>query len=180
MSVLSDFEIRERSNKNGMIQPFVEKLVRTDKNKNVLSYGLSSYGYDVRVSNEFKIFTNINNSIIDNLRDKCKFIYNNNKIYKYDIENIKIVVNHIDFIKGNRVFKKVIEIDLKSYETWWEIQVYTIEEKKIIVEELDYSFTDYTLVFNKTFYYNEKAIILPFDNIIEILKKIFLEVCNEK
>ncbi len=65
VSVLSDFEIRERSNKNGMIQPFVEKLVRTDKNKNVLSYGLSSYGYDVRVSNEFKIFTNINNSIID-------------------------------------------------------------------------------------------------------------------
>ena len=65
MSVLSDLEIKERSIKNGMISPFVEKLVRkTDKEK-VLSYGLSSYGYDVRVSNEFKVFTNINSSIID-------------------------------------------------------------------------------------------------------------------
>ena len=65
MSVLSDFEIRERSEKNGMIHPFVEKLVRTSESKNVLSYGLSSYGYDVRVSNEFKVFTNINSSIVD-------------------------------------------------------------------------------------------------------------------
>ena len=65
MSVLSDLEIKERSIKNNMISPFVEKLVRkTDKEK-ILSYGLSSYGYDVRVSNEFKVFTNINSSIID-------------------------------------------------------------------------------------------------------------------
>ena len=65
MSVLSDFEIKERSEKNGMIKPFVEKLIRTSENKNVLSYGLSSYGYDVRVSGEFKVFTNINNSVVD-------------------------------------------------------------------------------------------------------------------
>lgn len=127
----------------------------------------------------FKELLNINNSIIDNLRDECKFVYNS-KIYKYNIEDTKIVVNHLDFIKGNKVFKKVLEIDLKSYENWWEIKVYTIEEKKIIVEELAYPFTDYTLVFHKTFSHNEKTIILPFDNIIEILNKIFLEVCNEK
>ena len=65
MSVLSDFEIRERSIKEGMISPFVEKLVRKTDTDKVLSYGLSSYGYDVRVSNEFKVFTNINSSIID-------------------------------------------------------------------------------------------------------------------
>ena len=72
MSVLSDIEIKERSQKDKMIQPFVESLVSKTKKegqmvgiKKVLSYGLSSYGYDVRVSNEFKVFTNINNSVID-------------------------------------------------------------------------------------------------------------------
>ena len=44
-----------------MIDPFVEKLVK----KNVLSYGLSSYGYDARVSKQFKIFTNVNSLTVD-------------------------------------------------------------------------------------------------------------------
>ena len=45
----------------GMIEPFVECQVRQD----VVSFGLSSYGYDIRVADEFKIFTNINNTVID-------------------------------------------------------------------------------------------------------------------
>ena len=45
----------------GMIVPFSEKQVR----EGVISYGLSSYGYDLRVSDEFKIFTNVNSAIID-------------------------------------------------------------------------------------------------------------------
>ena len=45
----------------GMIEPFVESQVRDD----VVSYGLSSYGYDIRVADEFKVFTNINNTVID-------------------------------------------------------------------------------------------------------------------
>lgn len=65
MSVLSDKEICERCKNEGMISPFVEKSVRKTDNAKVLSYGVSSYGYDVRVSNEFKVFTNINSSIID-------------------------------------------------------------------------------------------------------------------
>ena len=65
MSILSDKEIAERCEKENMIEPFVKELVRKDTNTKLLSYGLSSYGYDVRVSNEFKIFTNINNSVID-------------------------------------------------------------------------------------------------------------------
>ena len=47
--------------RNGMIDPFVESQVRQD----VVSFGLSSYGYDIRVADEFKIFTNINNTVID-------------------------------------------------------------------------------------------------------------------
>ena len=46
---------------NGMIKPFSEKQVK----EGVISYGLSSYGYDLRVSDEFKIFTNVNSAIID-------------------------------------------------------------------------------------------------------------------
>lgn len=55
-----------------MITPFVDQSIRVIKNKKVLSWGLSSYGYDVRVSNEFRVFTNINSSIIDpkNFSDK--------------------------------------------------------------------------------------------------------------
>jgi len=45
----------------GMIEPFVESQVRTD----VVSFGLSSYGYDIRVADEFKVFTNINTTVID-------------------------------------------------------------------------------------------------------------------
>jgi dCTP deaminase len=60
MSIQSDRWIREQALK-GMIEPFSEKQVR----EGVISYGLSSYGYDLRVSNEFKIFTNVNSAVID-------------------------------------------------------------------------------------------------------------------
>src|SRR5210317_381697 len=61
MSVLSDKWIKTMATKSGMIKPFVSKQVRKGK----ISFGLSSYGYDARVSNEFKIFTNVNSGIVD-------------------------------------------------------------------------------------------------------------------
>jgi dCTP deaminase len=61
LSILSDITITELAQKHGMIKPFVKKQVR----KGVISYGVSSYGYDIRVANEFKIFTNINNTVVD-------------------------------------------------------------------------------------------------------------------
>ena len=61
MSVLSDKWIKKLSLSKGMIKPFVGKQVR----KGRISFGLSSYGYDARVSNEFKIFTNVNSGIVD-------------------------------------------------------------------------------------------------------------------
>ena len=48
-----------------MIEPFVDGQVRYVEGKKVISYGLSSYGYDLRVANEFKVFTNLNNSLVD-------------------------------------------------------------------------------------------------------------------
>jgi len=61
MGLKSDSWIRKMAVENEMITPFCEGLV----GKGVVSYGLSSYGYDIRVSNEFKIFTNVNNTVID-------------------------------------------------------------------------------------------------------------------
>jgi dCTP deaminase len=61
MSIKSDKWIRRQATEHQMIEPFSEKQV----NAGVISYGLSSYGYDLRVSNEFKIFTNVNSAIID-------------------------------------------------------------------------------------------------------------------
>jgi hypothetical protein len=55
MSVMSDRWIRRMAQEHGMIEPFVE----AQKREGVISYGLSSYGYDARVADEFKIFTNI-------------------------------------------------------------------------------------------------------------------------
>ena len=55
-----------------MINPFEPRQVRYVNNEKIVSYGTSSYGYDIRCSNEFKIFTNINSSIVDpkNFDDK--------------------------------------------------------------------------------------------------------------
>jgi len=65
MSILCDTQIIELA-QNGMIEPFEAGQVRqNDAGQRVISYGTSSYGYDLRVSNEFKIFTNVNNSIVD-------------------------------------------------------------------------------------------------------------------
>jgi len=61
MSILSDIAIRELVRTHGMIEPFVE----AQKREGIISYGLSSYGYDARVAPEFKIFTNIDNAIVD-------------------------------------------------------------------------------------------------------------------
>ncbi|CAB1276491.1 dCTP deaminase [Candidatus Nitrosacidococcus tergens] len=65
MSIKSDQWIRDMSEKYDMIAPFAPYQVREIKNTPVISYGTSSYGYDVRCADEFKIFTNINSAIID-------------------------------------------------------------------------------------------------------------------
>ncbi|NKB44179.1 MAG: dCTP deaminase [Alphaproteobacteria bacterium] len=61
MSVMPDSWIRQKATEDGMIEPFTDRLERDD----VISYGVSSYGYDARVSDEFKIFTNVNNTVVD-------------------------------------------------------------------------------------------------------------------
>jgi dCTP deaminase len=59
--LLADHQIRDLAQSQGMIEPFVEK----QKRDGVISYGLSSYGYDARSAEDFKIFTNIDNALVD-------------------------------------------------------------------------------------------------------------------
>jgi len=61
MSVKPDKWIRQMSLEHRMIEPFTDRQVR----EGVISYGVSSYGYDIRVADEFRIFTNVNSTIVD-------------------------------------------------------------------------------------------------------------------
>ncbi len=65
MSIKSDQWIEKMALEHGMISPFEREQVRENESGRIISYGLSSYGYDVRCSTEFKIFTNINSAIVD-------------------------------------------------------------------------------------------------------------------
>jgi dCTP deaminase len=65
MAIKSDRWIREMAENHGMISPFEPGLVREKEGNKIVSYGTSSYGYDIRCANEFKVFTNINSTIVD-------------------------------------------------------------------------------------------------------------------
>jgi dCTP deaminase len=65
MTIKSDNWIRRMSASSGMIEPFEPGQVREVNGTRIVSYGTSSYGYDVRCAREFKIFTNINSTIVD-------------------------------------------------------------------------------------------------------------------
>ena len=69
MGILPDHWITKQSKENKMIEPFVD----AQKRNGIISYGVSSYGYDARCAPEFKIFTNVNNAIVDpkNFSDDC-------------------------------------------------------------------------------------------------------------
>src|SRR5438445_10595667 len=61
MAIKSDRWIKRMAREHKMIEPFEDRQVRAG----VVSYGLSSYGYDIRVADEFKVFTNINSTVVD-------------------------------------------------------------------------------------------------------------------
>ena len=71
MAIKSDRWIKRMALEQGMIEPFEDRQVR----KGVVSFGLSSYGYDVRVADEFKVFTNVYNTVVDPKRfDEKSFV----------------------------------------------------------------------------------------------------------
>ncbi len=75
MAIKSDRWIRRMAESCGMIEPFESNQISRSERGRVISYGTSSYGYDIRCSSEFKIFTNINSAIVDPKRfDENSFV----------------------------------------------------------------------------------------------------------
>ncbi|GLR13080.1 MULTISPECIES: dCTP deaminase [Chitinimonas] len=65
MSIKSDRWIRKMAEQHGMIEPFEPGQVRYVNDQKIVSYGTSSYGYDIRCADEFKLFTNLNSTVVD-------------------------------------------------------------------------------------------------------------------
>jgi len=75
MTIRSDGWIKRMAREHGMIEPFEPGQIRTANGGRIISYGTSSYGYDVRCAPDFKIFTNINSAVVDPKRfDESSFV----------------------------------------------------------------------------------------------------------
>ena len=126
MSIKSDKWIKKMS-KNGMIKPFTDELIK----KGEISYGLSSYGYDIRVSDEYKIFTNVNNSIIDpksfdeksfvDFKGDVCIVPPNSFALARSIEYFKIPRNVLTICLGKSTYARCgIIVNVTPFEPEWE------------------------------------------------------------
>ncbi len=126
MGIKSDKWIREKS-LQGMIAPFEAAQIR----KGVISYGLSSYGYDIRVADEFKVFTNINNTVIDpknfdsnsfvTVKGETCIVPPNSFALARTIEYFKIPENVITVCLGKSTYARCgIIINVTPFEPGWE------------------------------------------------------------
>jgi dCTP deaminase len=139
MSIKPDHWIRSMSKSHGMIEPFVEAQVKNlhGAGQNIVSYGLSSYGYDIRVANEFKVFTNVYNSIVDpkNFKDDA-FIQRDGDIcivppnsfaLARSVEYFRIPRNVLTICLGKSTYARCgIIVNVTPFEPEWEGYV-TIE-----------------------------------------------------
>jgi dCTP deaminase len=127
MSVKSDYWIEKMARNHKMIEPFESEQIRSGK----ISYGLSSYGYDLRVADEYKIFTNVNNRIVDpkNFDDASfvKFsgdvciIPPNSFALARSIEYFRIPRNVITLCVGKSTYARCgIIVNVTPFEPEWE------------------------------------------------------------
>ena len=137
MSIKSDKWIRRMAAAHAMIEPFEPGQVREVDGKRIVSYGTSSYGYDVRSSNEFKIFTNINSTIVDpknfdeksfvDLKADVCIIPPNSFALAHTIEYFRIPRDVLVICLGKSTYARCgIIVNVTPLEPEWEGQV-TIE-----------------------------------------------------
>ena len=123
----SDRWIRKMSLEHDMINPFSEKQVR----EGVISYGLSSYGYDLRVADEFKIFTNVNNALVDpkhfdersfvNVTTDICIVPPNSFALARSVEYFKIPRNVLTICVGKSTYARCgIIVNVTPFEPEWE------------------------------------------------------------
>jgi dCTP deaminase len=127
MAIKSDKWIRKMALDHDMINPFSEKQVRSG----VVSYGLSSYGYDLRVADEFKIFTNVNSAIIDpkkfdersfvTVSSDCCLVPPNSFALARSVEYFKIPRDVLTICVGKSTYARCgIIVNVTPFEPEWE------------------------------------------------------------
>ena len=116
---------------NGMIEPYVPHQISSVKEKRIVSYGTSSYGYDIRCSTEFKIFTNINAAVVDpKAFDDSSFIEfegdvciipPNSFVLARTIEYFRIPRNILTICVGKSTYARCgIIVNVTPFEPEWE------------------------------------------------------------
>lgn len=127
MTLKSDKWIKRMAEEHGMIRPFVEEQIT----RSVISYGLSSYGYDVRIADEFKIFTDVytaivdpknfdSKSLVDVKGDHC-IIPPNSFILARTVEYFKIPRNVLCICLGKSTYARCgIIVNVTPFEPEWE------------------------------------------------------------
>ena len=116
MSIKSDKWIRRMSEEFGMIDPFEPNQIKEANGQRIISYGTSSYGYDIRCANEFKIFTNINSTIVDpknfdpknfvTVEDDCCIIPPNSFALARTVEYFRIPRNVLTVCLGKSTYAR--------------------------------------------------------------------------
>ena len=127
MALKSDRWIRKMALEHDMINPFAEKQIR----EGVVSFGVSSYGYDLRVSDEFKIFTNVMSAIVDpkhfdersfvTVRTECAIIPPNSFALARSVEYFKIPRDVLTICVGKSTYARCgIIVNVTPFEPEWE------------------------------------------------------------
>nr|WP_289111406.1 dCTP deaminase [uncultured Halomonas sp.] len=131
MTIKSDRWIRQMAEERGMIEPYVSHQVASVDEKRIVSYGTSSYGYDIRCSTEFKIFTNINAAVVDpKAFDASSFIEfhgevciipPNSFVLARTIEYFRIPRNVLTLCVGKSTYARCgIIVNVTPFEPEWE------------------------------------------------------------
>ena len=127
MAIKADRWIKKMSLENDMIKPFIDKQA----DESLISYGVSSYGYDIRVSDEYKIFTNVNNSIVDpknfdsksfvDFKGDVCIVPPNSFALARSIEYFKIPRNVLTICLGKSTYARCgIIVNVTPFEPEWE------------------------------------------------------------
>jgi dCTP deaminase len=127
MTVKPDSWIRKMAREKRMIEPFIDHQVRHD----VISYGLSSYGYDIRVTDEFKIFTNVHSAIVDpkhfnsesfiDYKGEVCIIPPNSFVLARTVEYFRIPRNVITICLGKSTYARCgLIVNVTPFEPEWE------------------------------------------------------------
>lgn len=127
MGLKADNWIRKMALEQGMIEPFVDGQVR----EGVISYGVSSYGYDVRVTDEFKIFTNVHSAIVDpkqfvpesfvDFKGEVCIIPPNSFVLARTVEYFRIPRNVITMCIGKSTYARCgLIVNVTPFEPEWE------------------------------------------------------------